>query len=90
MSLRIAHRSSSAARRAMRIRFGHLCKDACRNSLMRSQKRVYVVFYLVAIALEEGSSPYVLLRERPHLVKTFTCEFRQPYHTAKEIVGRSS
>ena len=38
---------------------------------------------LVAIALEEGS-PYVLLRERPHLVKTFTYEFRQPYHTAKK------
>jgi hypothetical protein len=37
---------------------------------------------LVAIALEEGS-PQVLLRERPHLVKTFTYEFRQPYHTAK-------
>jgi len=38
---------------------------------------------LVAIALEEGS-PRVLLRERPHLVKTFTYEFRQPYHTAKK------
>lgn len=38
---------------------------------------------LVAIALEEGS-PHVLLRERPHLVKTFTYEFRQPYHTAKK------
>ncbi len=37
---------------------------------------------LVAIALEEGS-PHVLLRERAHLVKTFTYEFRQPYHTAK-------
>jgi hypothetical protein len=37
---------------------------------------------LVAIALEEGS-PRVLLRERPRLVKTFTYEFRQPYHTAK-------
>ena len=36
---------------------------------------------LVAISLEEGS-PLVLLRERPHLVKTFTYEFRQPYHTA--------
>jgi hypothetical protein len=36
---------------------------------------------LVAISLEEGS-PVVLLRERPHLVKTFTYEFRQPYHTA--------
>jgi len=38
---------------------------------------------LVAIALEDGS-PGVLLRERPHLVKTFTYEFRQPYHTAKK------
>jgi hypothetical protein len=36
---------------------------------------------LVALSLEEGS-PLVLLRERPHLVKTFTYEFRQPYHTA--------
>ncbi len=36
---------------------------------------------LVAISLEEGS-PLVLLRDRPHLVKTFTYEFRQPYHTA--------
>ena len=37
----------------------------------------------VAIALEEGH-PQVLLRERPHLVKTFNYEFRQPYHTAKK------
>jgi hypothetical protein len=37
---------------------------------------------LVAVALEEGF-PVPLLRERPHLVKTFTFEFRQPYHTAK-------
>jgi hypothetical protein len=36
---------------------------------------------LVAISLDEGS-PQVLWRERPHLVKTFTYEFRQPYHTA--------
>src|SRR5260370_35813146 len=36
---------------------------------------------LVAISVEEGS-PLVLLRERSHLVKTFTYEFRQPYHTA--------
>jgi hypothetical protein len=36
---------------------------------------------LVAISLEEGS-PLVLLRDRPHLVKTFTYEFRQPYHSA--------
>jgi hypothetical protein len=36
---------------------------------------------LVAISLE-GDFPLVLLRERPHLVRTFTYEFRQPYHTA--------
>lgn len=36
---------------------------------------------LAAISLEEGS-PLVLLRQRPHLVKTFTYEFRQPYHSA--------
>jgi hypothetical protein len=39
---------------------------------------------LVAIALEDGS-PIVLLRQRPHLVKTFTHEFRQPYHTAEKV-----
>jgi len=37
---------------------------------------------LVAIALEEGS-PIVLVRQRPQLVKTFTYEFRQPYHSAE-------
>jgi hypothetical protein len=37
---------------------------------------------LVALSLEDGS-PRVLLRARPHLVKTFTFEFRQPYHTAE-------
>ena len=36
---------------------------------------------LVGLSLENGL-PRVLLRERPHLVKTFTYEFRQPYHTA--------
>ena len=39
---------------------------------------------LVAISLEEGS-PQVLLRQRPHLVKTFTYELRQPYHSAEKI-----
>lgn len=39
---------------------------------------------LVAIALEDGS-PMALLRQRPHLVKTFTYEFRQPYHTAEKV-----
>jgi len=38
---------------------------------------------LVAIALDDGS-PRVLLRERPHLVETFTYEYRQPYHTAQK------
>jgi hypothetical protein len=37
---------------------------------------------LVALALDEDS-PRALLRQRPHLVKTFTFEFRQPYHTAR-------
>jgi hypothetical protein len=37
---------------------------------------------LIAISLEDGS-PRVLLRARPHLVNTFTFEFRQPYHTAE-------
>ena len=37
---------------------------------------------LVAISLQDGI-PQVLLRARPHLVKTFTYEFRQPYHTAQ-------
>lgn len=39
---------------------------------------------LVAISLEEDS-PRVLLRQRPHLVKNFTFEFRQPYHSAEKI-----
>jgi len=38
---------------------------------------------LVAVALDDNS-PRVLLRERPYLVKTFTYEFRQPYHTAQK------
>lgn len=40
---------------------------------------------MVAISLD-GRSPSVLLRARPRLVKTFSFEFRQPYHTA----GRGS
>jgi hypothetical protein len=39
---------------------------------------------LVAMSLEENS-PRVLLRQRPHLVKKFTFEFRQPYHSAEKI-----
>jgi hypothetical protein len=38
---------------------------------------------LVAVSLEEGF-PIALLRDRPHLVRTFTFEFRQPYHTAEK------
>jgi len=38
---------------------------------------------LVAVRLEEGF-PVPLLRERPHLVREFTFEFRQPYHTAEK------
>ncbi len=38
---------------------------------------------LVAVAIENGL-PLVLLRQRPHLVKTFTYAFRQPYHTAEK------
>lgn len=37
---------------------------------------------LVAISIDYDS-PLVLMRLRPHLVETFTFEFRQPYHTAK-------
>jgi len=36
---------------------------------------------LVAVAMDKGS-PIVLLRQRPHLVETFSYTFRQPYHTA--------
>lgn len=38
---------------------------------------------LAAISLEEGL-PRLLLHERPHLIESFTFEFRQPYHTAKK------
>jgi hypothetical protein len=38
---------------------------------------------LVALSLED-ESPHVLLRQRPHLVETFTYEFRQPYHSAEK------
>lgn len=51
---------------------------------------------LVAVAVEDGR-PQVLWRARPHLVQTFTYEFRQPYHTAeratideaREIISRA-
>ncbi len=38
---------------------------------------------LVAVSVEE-EFPVPLLRERPHLVSTYTFEFRQPYHTAEK------
>ena len=39
---------------------------------------------LVVVALR-GNFPLVLGRARPHLVNSFTAEFRQPYHTAKKL-----
>jgi hypothetical protein len=38
----------------------------------------------VAVSLEKGA-PAVLVRERVHLVKNFTYESRQPYHTAAKL-----
>lgn len=40
---------------------------------------------LVALSLEKGA-PVVLARQRVHLVEAFTYEFRQPYHTARELL----
>jgi len=39
---------------------------------------------LVAVSLEKHG-PRVLWRGRPHLVETFTYEFRQPYHSAEKM-----
>jgi hypothetical protein len=39
---------------------------------------------LVALGLERGQ-PRIFLRQRTHLVETFTYEFRQPYHTAEKM-----
>ena len=39
---------------------------------------------LVAIALEKNQ-PLILLRQRPHLVATFSYAYRQPYHTAEKM-----
>jgi hypothetical protein len=44
---------------------------------------------VVAVSLEKGA-PVVLLRQRVHLVETFTYEFRQPYHTAEKMLGRQA
>jgi hypothetical protein len=38
----------------------------------------------VAVTIEKGS-PSVVAKQRPHLVETFTCAFRQPYHTAEKM-----
>ena len=40
---------------------------------------------LVAVSLEKNA-PVVLARQRVHLVETFTYGFRQPYHTAEEML----
>ena len=44
---------------------------------------------LVAVTLEDGF-PMVLLRSRPHLVKTFSFTFRQPYHAAQNASAREA
>src|SRR5712691_4569722 len=41
---------------------------------------------VVAVRLEKGA-PVVLVRQRVHLVETFTYEFRQPYHTAEKMLA---
>jgi hypothetical protein len=39
---------------------------------------------LIALAVSKGK-PSVLARQQLHLVKTFTYEFRQPYHTGEKM-----
>jgi hypothetical protein len=39
---------------------------------------------LIAVSLEK-SQPIILLRQRPHLVATFSYAYRQPYHTAEKM-----
>ena len=39
---------------------------------------------LIAVALEKNQ-PIILLRQRPHLVATFSYAYRQPYHTAEKM-----
>ena len=41
---------------------------------------------VVAVSLKKGA-PVVLVRQRVHLVETFTYEFRQPYHTAEKMLA---
>jgi hypothetical protein len=40
---------------------------------------------VVAVCVEKGA-PVVLMKQRVHLVDTFTYEFRQPYHTAEKML----
>ena len=40
---------------------------------------------VVAVCLDKGA-PVVLVKQRVHLVDTFTYEFRQPYHTAEKML----
>jgi hypothetical protein len=39
---------------------------------------------LIAVAMEK-KQPIILVRQRPHLVATFSYSFRQPYHTAEKM-----
>src|SRR5258708_12216990 len=39
---------------------------------------------LIVLALEKNQ-PIILVRQRPHLVATFSYTFRQPYHTAEKM-----
>jgi hypothetical protein len=39
----------------------------------------------VVVCVEKGA-PMVLVRQRVHLVETFTYEYRQPYHTAEKML----
>jgi hypothetical protein len=40
---------------------------------------------VVAVCVDKGA-PVVLVKQRVHLVDTFTYEFRQPYHTAEKML----
>src|SRR5260370_20873619 len=40
---------------------------------------------VVAVCLDKGA-PVVLVKQRVHLVDTFSYEFRQPYHTAEKML----
>jgi hypothetical protein len=39
---------------------------------------------LIVLALDKNQ-PIILVRQRPHLVATFSYTFRQPYHTAEKM-----